>query len=227
VRTSIQHQHPLDNPAPNRPLSVVVPEVEDIWGAQNGVEGTLARDDAVTGACVGLLAVSPGNCRAISGLTEEEPAPADPPNPPEEFPVGMVMVGTIKGSELSPNAGAVAPMADVLDEEKTEVFDEENGVSVPPAAPAPDGVRPKPVDPKEPVVPNVGPACVGLADRITWACATSAAASHIIITKMNVRSIGLSFIWQSLDGISTREACGYATNAVGSVAFRTTSYCDL
>ena len=106
----------------------------------------------------------------------------------------MVMVGTFSGSELSPNPGAVAPMADVLDEEKVDVFAEENGVSV---APALDCVPPKFVDPNEPVVPKVGLVWVGLvwvgpADGMTWACAASATARHIMIAKMNVRSMAES-----------------------------------
>jgi hypothetical protein len=52
-------------------------------------------------------------------------------------------------------------------------------------APAPDWVGAKVADPEEPVVPNAG-----LAGWITWACASPSAASHIIITKMNIRFIG-------------------------------------
>jgi hypothetical protein len=90
--------------APNRLPGLSAPEVEEMAGAQTVVEGALAWDAAVVaGDCVVLLVVSPGNCRAISGLTEEEPVtlPADPVvTPPGEFPVGMVEVGTLNGSEV-------------------------------------------------------------------------------------------------------------------------------
>jgi hypothetical protein len=86
-------------------------------------------------------------------------------------------VGTLNGSELSPSVGAVAPVTDVLDEKE--------GVSVTPVAPALDCVGPTVADAEEPVAFDVG-----LAGGVTWACATSMAASHVIITKMNIRSIG-------------------------------------
>jgi hypothetical protein len=110
----------------------------------------------------------------------EEPVivPADPVvDPPGEFSVGRVEVGTLNGSELPPSVGAVAAV--------TDVFDEKEGVSVKPAAPALDCVGPTVADAEEPVVPEVG-----LTGVVTWACATSMAASHVIITKMNIRSIG-------------------------------------
>ena len=110
----------------------------------------------------------------------EEPVivPADPVvTPPGEFSVGRVEVGTLNGSELPPSVGAVAAV--------TAVFDEKEGVSATPVALALDCAGPTVADAEEPVMPDVG-----LAEGITWACATSMAASHVIITKMNIRSIG-------------------------------------
>jgi hypothetical protein len=83
-------------------------------------------------------------------------------------------VGTLNGSELSPSVGAVAPVTDVLDEEE--------GISATPVTSAPC-VGPMVADGAKPVVLDVGLAG-------TWACATSTAASHVIITKMNIRSMG-------------------------------------
>jgi hypothetical protein len=164
------------------------------------------------------LAASPGNCRAVWGLTEEEPS--DPvPNPPGAFPVGMVMVGTFRGSELSPNVGADAPIADVLDEDRADVLAEENGAAAKPVAPAPDCIGPMLADPKEPAVPKVRPAGVGLTDvelagvglagDMVWACATPTAASHVIVTKMNIRSMALSSSGKASMGFaSAKHAIG-------------------
>ena len=83
-------------------------------------------------------------------------------------------MGTLNGSELSPSVGAVAPLTDALVEDE--------GVSARPVTSAPC-VGPMVADAAKPVVLDVGLAG-------TWACATSMAASHVIITKMNIRSIG-------------------------------------
>ena len=112
---------------------------------------------------------------------EEEPVikPADPVvNPPGEISAGIVKVGTLKGSELLPSVGAGAPMTDVLDEE--------GGVSIKPVALALACVGPT-ADAEAPIVLDVG-----LTSGTTWACAMSSAESHIIITKVNIRSITLS-----------------------------------
>ena len=85
-------------------------------------------------------------------------------------------MGTLNGSELSPSVGAVAPVTDALDDDE--------GVSARPVTSA-LCVGPTVADAAKPVVLDVG--LTG-----TWACATSMAASHIIITKMNIRSIGSS-----------------------------------
>jgi hypothetical protein len=107
--------------APKRPPGLDAPEIEDTTGAQNVVEGVPAWDTVVViGDSVVLLVASPGNCRAVWGLTEEEPVivPADPAvSPPGEISVGMVEVGKLKGSELPPSVGAVVPVTDGLDEE--------------------------------------------------------------------------------------------------------------
>ena len=81
-------------------------------------------------------------------------------------------MGTLNGSELSPNVGAVAPVTDALDDDE--------GVSARPVISVP--VWPTVADAAKPVVLDVG--LTG-----TWACATSTAASHVIITKMNIRSM--------------------------------------
>jgi len=85
-------------------------------------------------------------------------------------------VGTLNGSELSPSVGAVAPVTDALDEEE--------GVSVTPVTSA-LCVGPMVADAAKPGVLDVGLAG-------TWACATSMAASHVITTKINIRSMGSS-----------------------------------
>ena len=100
-------------------------------------------------------------------------APADP-NPPGEISVWMVEVGTLRGSEPEPTAGAVSAVIDVLE-----------GVSVKPIAPALVCVGS--VIAGDPVVLDDGPI-----SGTTWACATSRTASHIIITKTRIRSITLS-----------------------------------
>jgi hypothetical protein len=82
-------------------------------------------------------------------------------------------VGTLNGSELSPSVGAVAPVTDALDGDE--------GVSARPVISVP--VWPTVADAAKPGVLDVGLAG-------TWACATSMAASHVIITRMNIRSMG-------------------------------------
>src|ERR1700731_680384 len=121
----------------------------------------------------------------------EEPVtvPADPVvTPPGEFSVGRVEVVTLNGSELPPSVGAVAPVTDVLDEGE--------GVSARPVIPALVCVGPMVADAAKPVVLDVG--LTG-----TWACASSMAASHVIITKMNIRSIGSPH--QSVDGMRREQ----------------------
>ena len=84
-------------------------------------------------------------------------------------------MGTLKGSEVLPSIGAVAPM--------TDVFDEEGGVSN-----KPDALALAPTAEAEaPVVVDVG-----LTSETAWACAMSGTASHITITKVSIRSITLS-----------------------------------
>ena len=62
------------------------------------------------------------------------------------------------------------------------MLDEDEGVSGRPVAPAFDCVGPTVADAAIPVVLDVGL-------TRTWACARFMAASHAIITKMNIRSI--------------------------------------
>jgi hypothetical protein len=161
--------------APKRLSGLDAPEVEGMAGAQSVVEGAPAWDVAVVaGASVVVLVASPGNCRAVWGLIEEEPIiePAVPiVNPPGEISAGIVEAGTLNRSELLPSA--VTPMTDV----------EEGGVSIKPVAMA---LAPT-ADAEAPVVLDVK-----LTNGTTWACATSRAPSHIIIAKVNIRSITLS-----------------------------------
>jgi hypothetical protein len=75
--------------------------------------------------------------------------PADPVvDPPREFSLGRVEVGTLNGSELSPSVGAVAPV--------TDVFDEKEDVPATPVAPVLDCAGPTVADAEEPVVLKVG-----------------------------------------------------------------------
>jgi hypothetical protein len=94
----------------------------------------------------------------------------------------MVEVGTLNGSELAPSVGAVVAV--------TGVLDEEDGVSVKPAAPD--------------CIADAGELSAGLSGWITWAWATSTAASHGIITKMNIRFIVLSPSCKSMEGICNK-----------------------
>jgi hypothetical protein len=173
-------------------------------GAQNVVEGMVAWDAVVvTGDSVVLLVASPGNCRAVWGLTGEEPVelPADPAvNPPGEISVGMVEVGTLNGSELPPSVGAMAPMTDGLDEEV--------GDSVKFGAPTPACVGPMVANVEEPVVLDAG-----LTSGTTCAGAASSVASHIVITKMNIRSIATSR-YQKRRWTAPPEACDHAIKRI-------------
>jgi hypothetical protein len=90
----------------------------------------------------------------------------------------MVELGTLKGSELPPSVGAV-PMTDGLDEEVSD--------SVKLGAPTPACVGPTVADVKEPVGLDTG-----LPSEMTCACATPRVASHIVITKMNIRPTAIS-----------------------------------
>jgi hypothetical protein len=115
----------------------VAPAVEGIAGAQGGGAAMPDVLAVVLDACVELFGASPGNCMALSGLTEAEaligafvPSPlvavdravepigADPVVPPVTVPIAEPVsageVGTLKGSLVQP-AAVAAPAADTPD----------------------------------------------------------------------------------------------------------------
>jgi hypothetical protein len=174
----MSHQHPFDEIPPTR-LPDDGSEVEGIAGAQI-MEGAAncAWAVVVTGACVGVFAASPGNCRAACGLIEAEPliAPGDR-SPSGEIPVGMVDVGTLRGSEAEPTAGAALPIM--------ELPDGTGDVAVKPIAAAPVCVGSAIA--KAPVAFDGG---AGRA--MTSACAPVRSASPISIAATKIRFITLS-----------------------------------
>jgi hypothetical protein len=96
---------------------------------------------------------------------------------------GTLKLGTLNGSEAQPGAVAAPP---------TNVLDIEQGVCVRPVPPGPACVAPPVIEEGTAVL---GPELSGgLSWGLTWAWAVSKAASHKIITKMNIRSIARSYI---------------------------------
>jgi hypothetical protein len=146
-----------------------------------------AADADVVGACVELLAPSPGNCTACCGSIVGDALTA----PIATLPVvvwpadGRVEVGTARGSE------AVAAIA-------LEVASSDDAVPV--EAPLElDGVVIVSADELSMVVGATPACCVGcptgacgIAWELVWACAAPTPPSHIAITKMNMRCIAFS-----------------------------------
>lgn len=108
-RLLIVAQHPLDDMSPNRLPRLDEPTVDGIEGEQSGVDEAAGTDAVLFGAsAVVLLGLSPGNCTAVSGLTDAEApdafadpvaVPPDDTAPPPVDPAASVAVGTLRGSQ--------------------------------------------------------------------------------------------------------------------------------
>ena len=130
---------------------------------------------------------------------------ADPAGETADDELGAFKLGTDNGSDAQPSAVAAL---------LTDVVDAEQGVSVRPVPPGLACVAP--------VAAEEGTALLGaeLTCGLTWARAASKAANHRIITKMNIRSIALSYFTTRRRGSQRQHAHAIRdSNTFGSVAF--------